>query len=141
MSVPLTAAQVIALAVLLGAISPRAAGAAGPAAAAKPAPAAPSPGFERCRAHADIDACYDALRRNPSDPTLLGALGDALAHANRPADALRTYRRAAALAPGDRSIAARISALETKLSAKPAAPVRATNEKRYSNAAPESQSH
>ena len=140
MSLPLAAAQVIALAVLLGANSPRAVGAAGPAAVAKPGAAALGPGFERCRAHADIDACYDALRRNPSDPALLSALGDALARANRPADAMRTYRRAAALAPSDRTITAKISALETKLSAKPA-PARAANEKRYSNAAPESQSH
>jgi cytochrome c-type biogenesis protein CcmH/NrfG len=139
MSLPATAAQVIAVAVLLGAISPQAT-AAGPAPAANPAATASSPVFERCRARADVDACYDALRRSPSDPALLGALGDALARANRPADALRTYRRAAALAPSDRSIPARISALEAKTSAKPA-PARAANEKRYSNAAPESQSH
>lgn len=141
MSMPLTAALVIALALLLGAISPRLARAAAPAPAANPAAAAAlNAGFERCRARADIDACYDALRRNPSDPALLDALGDALARANRPADALRTYRRVAALSPSDRSIAAKISALQTKLSAKPA-PVRAANEKRFSNAAPESQSH
>ena len=140
MSLPVTAAQVVALAVLLGAISPRVAAAADPTPAPRSTAAAQNPGFERCRTRADIDACYDALRRNPSDPTLLGALGDALARANRPADALRTYRRVAALSPGDRSIAAKISALEAKSSAKPA-PVRAANEKRFSNAAPESQSH
>ena len=140
MSLPVTAAHAMALAVLLTANLPRMAAAAGPAPAAKPAATAPNPGFERCRARADIDACYDALRRNPSDPVLLGALGDALARANRPADALRTYRRVAALTPGDRSIAAKISALEAKASAKPA-PARAASEKRYSNAAPESQSH
>ena len=138
MNLPVTAAHAIALAVLLTANSPRATAAAGPA-AAKPA-TAPNPGFERCRTRADVDACYDALRRNPSDPALLAALGDALARANRPADALRTYRRVAALTPGDRSIAAKISALEAKASAKPA-PARAASEKRYSNAAPESQSH
>jgi cytochrome c-type biogenesis protein CcmH/NrfG len=139
MSLP-AAAQAISLAVLLGAIWPQAQ-AAGPAPAANPAAAAAqNPGLERCRARADVDACYDALRRSPSDPALLSALGDALAHANRPADALRTYRRAAALAPSDRSIPAKISALEAKASAKPA-PARAANEKRYSNAAPESQSH
>ena len=141
MSLPVTAAQVIALAVLLGTNSPRMArAAAGPAAAAKSPAAAQNPGFERCRVRADVDACYDALRRSPSDPALLAALGDALARANRPADALRTYRRAAALAPSDRSIVAKINALETKASAKPA-PVHAANEKRFSNAAPESQSH
>jgi cytochrome c-type biogenesis protein CcmH/NrfG len=141
MSLPATAAQVIALAVLLGAASPRVARAASPVPTANPAAtAALNAGFERCRARADIDACYDALRRNPSDPALLGALGDALARVNRPADALRTYRRAAALAPSDRSITAKISALEAKVSAKPA-PMRAATEKRFSNAAPESQSH
>jgi len=140
MSLPTTVAQAIVLAVLLGANSLRVAEAASPAPAAKPAAAASNARSERCHVHADIDACYDALRWSPSDPALLGALGDALARANRPADALRTYRRAAALAPSDRSIAAKISALETKASAKPA-PVRVANEKRYSNAAPESQSH
>jgi cytochrome c-type biogenesis protein CcmH/NrfG len=139
MSLPVTAAHAVTLTLLLGAISLRVA-AADPAPAAKPVAAALNPGFERCRTRADVDACYDALRRNPSDPTLLGALGDALARVNRPADALRTYRRAAALSPSDRSIAAKISALEAKASAKPA-PVRAANEKRFSNAAPESQSH
>ncbi|HEV7357854.1 MAG TPA: hypothetical protein VGN99_07645 [Steroidobacteraceae bacterium] len=140
MSLPVTAAHVITLAVLLGAISPHAARAAAPVPTANPASAALNPGFERCRTRSDIDACYDALRRNPSDPTLLGALGDALARANRPADALRTYRRVAALSPSDRSITAKISALEAKTSAKPA-PARAATEKRFSNAAPESQSH
>ena len=93
MSSPATLAQVIALTVLLGAISPQAR-AAGPAPAANSAAAAAqNPAFERCRARADVDACYDALRRNPSDPVLLVALGDALAHANRPADALREMLR------------------------------------------------
>jgi len=134
---PVAAAQVIALAVLLGAISPCVARAASPAPPANPAAAALN---DRCRARADIDACYDALRRTPSDPSLLGALGDALARANRPADALRTYRRVAVLSPSDRSNAEKISALEAKASAKPA-PARAANQKRFSNAAPESQSH
>jgi Flp pilus assembly protein TadD len=136
MRLPVTAAQVIGLAVLFGAVSPHAARAAGPVPTANPAAAAAlNAGFERCRARADIDACYDALRRNPSDPALLAALGDALARVNRPADAMRTYRRAAALSPSDRSIAAKIGALEAKASARPA-PVRAA-----SNVAPESQSH
>jgi cytochrome c-type biogenesis protein CcmH/NrfG len=141
MSAAVTASQAFALAVLLGVLSPPAARAEGaaPPPPSKPAQAALSAGFERCR-HADIDACYDALRWNPSDPALLEALGDALTRQNRPADALRTYRRAASLAPRDPSIAAKISAIESKSSAK-RAPVRTANEKRYSNAAPESQSH
>ena len=135
---PVATAQAFALAVLLGTISPPPA-AQGAAPISQPAQAALSAGFERCR-RADIDACYDALRWNPSDPALLEALGDALTRVNRPADALRTYRRAAALAPRDPSISAKISAIESKASAK-RAPVRAANEKRYSNAAPEAQSH
>jgi cytochrome c-type biogenesis protein CcmH/NrfG len=109
-------------------------------------PAAGKPDTERCRA---VDACYDAIRRNPSDPSLLLALGDALLRANRPADALRTYQRLATLTPNTPGVAAKISAIETKLSAKrPSgnAPTRtaaadAASAKHYSNAAPEAQSH
>jgi cytochrome c-type biogenesis protein CcmH/NrfG len=90
----------------------------------------------RCSARADVDACYDAIRRNPSDPALLVALGDALVHANRPTDAIRNYRRAAALAPNTRGLPAKISAAEAKSVAKSA-----VVSKRYSNAAPETQSH
>jgi cytochrome c-type biogenesis protein CcmH/NrfG len=108
--------------------------------------AASSADAERCRAHGSIDTCYDAIRRSPSDPTLLASLGDAFARANRAADALRTYRRAATLAPGNRDLAAKVAALEAKSSAKraPAVSLRAANDaisRRYSNAAPESQSH
>src|ERR1700693_2895159 len=53
----------------------------------------------RCVTQADVDACNDAIRRNPSDPGLLVALADALVRAKRPADAIRYYRRAAVLAP------------------------------------------
>ena len=115
----------------------------------KPAAAAPNlnSDFERCRA-GTIDACYDAIRWRPSDPSLLSALGDALLRANRPADALRTYQRVAALAPNMPGVVAKISAIETKLSAKHApgkgsgqgAGADATS-KRYSNAAAETQSH
>jgi chromosome segregation ATPase len=76
--------------------------------------------FQRCRAGA-LDACYDAIRWKPSDPSLLSALGDALLRANRPADALRTYQRVATLAPNLPGVAAKISAIEAKLSAKRAA--------------------
>jgi cytochrome c-type biogenesis protein CcmH/NrfG len=106
-----------------------------------------SPDADRCRARGSVEACYDAIRRNPSDPTLLTSLGDAFARANRPVDALRTYRRAASLAPSDRGVAAKIAALEAKPSPKrvaTTAPVRAADQsatRRYSNAAPESQSH
>ena len=73
----------------------------------------------RCRA-GEIEACYDAIRYKPSDPSLLYALGDALQRANRPADALRAYQRVAILAPDTPGVAAKISALEAKLSTKQA---------------------
>jgi cytochrome c-type biogenesis protein CcmH/NrfG len=96
----------------------------------------------RCRAYSDIDACYNAVRWNPGDPALLVSLGDALLRAKRPADALRNYHRAAALAPNMHGLAAKISAAEAKLA--PHAPVTANKPapvKHYSNAAPETQSH
>ena len=105
--------------------------------------------FERCTAQANLDACYDAVRFKPSDPSLLSALGDALARANRPTDALRTYQRVAALAPKLPGVAEKISAIEAKLSAKRppanssarAISANAASGKRFSNAAPETQSH
>jgi predicted Zn-dependent protease len=116
------------------------------AAAGRPPAATLKRDFDNCRAHANLDACYDAVRWNPSDPALLVALGDALAAANRPADALRTYKRAAALAPGMRGLNAKISAIETKLSkhagnTPPRAAPHSASDKRYSNIAPDSQSH
>jgi hypothetical protein len=106
-----------------------------------------NPDADRCRARGSVEACYDAIRRSPSDPTLLTSLGDAFARANRPVDALRTYRRAATLAPSDRGVAAKIAALEAKPSPKRVAAVPAARPadpgatRRYSNAAPESQTH
>jgi hypothetical protein len=72
------------------------------------------------------------------------ALADALVRAKRPADALRYYRRAAVIAPNLPAVAAKISATEAKLSSKRASgnlSAAAANGKRYSNAAPEAQSH
>jgi cytochrome c-type biogenesis protein CcmH/NrfG len=108
-------------------------------------PAALERDYERCRVHADVDACYDALRRNPRDPTLLVALGDDLLRAKRPADAIRAYRRAAALDPG-LGVAAKMSAAQEMLSSprasgKPQAAAREGPVQRYSNAAPTTQSH
>ena len=105
---------------------------------------------ESCRSHANIDACYDAIRWNPNDPALLVALADAFVVAKRPADALRNYKRAAALAPQMPGLAAKMTAVEAKKAAKPrvsrsvpAEPRSASTaaSPRYSNAAPESQSH
>jgi cytochrome c-type biogenesis protein CcmH/NrfG len=103
----------------------------------------------RCRAHANLDACYDAIRWSPGDSALLVALGDALVRARRPEDAIRSYRRAAALAPNMPGVAAKISAAEAKLASRRAprkltvdrASVSGASGKRYSNAAPEAQSH
>jgi Flp pilus assembly protein TadD len=131
-------------------------GVAGSVAATSPPPGQPAAtsanfnaDFERCRAQANLDACYDAIRWRPSDPSLLSALGDALVRANRPADALRTYRRVASLAPNLPGVVAKITAIEATISAKRApvnAPMRSASAaaepgKRYSNAAPETQSH
>jgi cytochrome c-type biogenesis protein CcmH/NrfG len=91
-----------------------------------------------CRAHADLDACYDAIRWNPGDPTLLVALGNALLVAQRPADALRNYQRAAALAPNTPGIAAKIKLAQVRMTSRRPPP---PPPKRYSNAAPETQSH
>ena len=90
----------------------------------------------RCRANADVDACYDAIRWTPSDPALLVALGDALERAQRPADAIRNYRRAAVLAPAMRGISAKIGTAQAKLAA-----MNGASKRRYSNADPEAQSH
>jgi hypothetical protein len=100
----------------------------------------------RCRAQGDLNACYDAIRWSPGDPALLVALADALVRAKRPADALRNYRRAAEIAPNMPGVAAKISAAEAKSSSR-RAPGKlsgdraSVNGKRYSNAAPEAQSH
>ena len=118
-------------------------------AAADPPETAIKRDFESCRAHANIDACYDALRWKPSDPELLVALGDAQLRAQRAADAIRAYKRAAEIAPNMPGLAAKISAIEAKASAKHAAgngaargvAVHADAGKRYSNAASEAQSH
>jgi cytochrome c-type biogenesis protein CcmH/NrfG len=102
-----------------------------------------------CSVQANIDACYDAIRWSPNDPALLVGLGDALLRAKRSQDAIRSYRRAAALAPGMPGLAAKITAAELALSSKQAsarppgdrASGSAGTDKRYSNAAAEAQSH
>jgi len=135
-----------------------------PASAAVPAPGtgdaelastgkAPAATLKRdsalCSVQANINACYDAIRRSPNDPALLVGLGDALLRAKRSQDAIRIYRRAAALAPGMPGLAAKITAAEQTLTSKQgsARPLgdrasgSAVTDKRYSNAAPEAQSH
>ncbi len=108
----------------------------------------------RCRARSDLDACYDAVRRNPGDASISVALGDALRRAKRPADALRSYRRAATQAPNTPGLAAKIAGLEGNppgkrvthsAPAERAAPDRAPSERasarRFTNAATDGQSH
>jgi cytochrome c-type biogenesis protein CcmH/NrfG len=92
--------------------------------------------YASCSTQSNVEACYDAIRYNPSDPALLMATGDALIRAGRPADALRIYHRAAQLAPNTRGVAGKISSAEAKLAA-----LNASLSRRYSNAAPETQSH
>ena len=101
----------------------------------------------RCKA-GSVDACYDAIRWSPHDASLLVDLGDDLARAGKPADAIRSYRRAASIAPNLPGLGAKIKAVEIKMAAKPAprsAPSSVSNNKpppkRYSNAAPDSESH
>jgi cytochrome c-type biogenesis protein CcmH/NrfG len=107
-------------------------------------PAALKRDTARCSSQADVEACYNAIRRNPNDPALLVALGDALVRAQRLEDAIRNYRRAVVIAPGMSGVAAKISAAQEKMATR-RAPVRPTGsagtDKRFSNAAPEAQSH
>jgi cytochrome c-type biogenesis protein CcmH/NrfG len=135
------------LASLLLTAGPWARGAAAPS-AAKVSPAVLKRDTARCTSQADLDACYDALRWQPSDPALLVGLGDALRRANRPADALRNYQRAAELAPTMRGLSAKINATQASLHAKRMrnlstehAAGSALPAKHYSNAAPVAQSH
>jgi cytochrome c-type biogenesis protein CcmH/NrfG len=130
---------VLSLLLLANAAWPRAASPVG-----SEAPASLKRDTARCSTQADIDACYNAIRWSPNDPALLVALGDALMRAQRLQDAIRNYRRAAVLAPGTQGLAAKITAAEQKLASKPAKPPTsggAVTAKRYSNAAPEAQSH
>jgi tetratricopeptide (TPR) repeat protein len=71
----------------------------------------------RCSTLSDLDACAEAARIRPDDAALLVAHADALVRAKRPAEAIGRYRRAAALAPDQPEIAAKISAAEDQLQA------------------------
>jgi hypothetical protein len=101
----------------------------------------------RCQA-GNLDACYDAIRWNPRDPALLVGLGDGLARAGRPVDAIRNYRHAAAMAPNFPGLTAKINLVEARMSTKrvprstpPSAANNKTAVKQFSNTEPESQSH
>jgi predicted Zn-dependent protease len=102
-----------------------------------------------CRAHRNLDACSDAVRWSPGDPVLITNLADALMRAGRVPEALRDYRRAAALAPEMRGLDAKIKAAEARLTSRrppkkvalDRSSVDAADKKRYSNGEPEAQSH
>jgi tetratricopeptide (TPR) repeat protein len=68
----------------------------------------------RCSKLADIEACDQALARQPGDPQIHLAKADALLQAKRPADALAAYRRARELAPDDATIGQKIATAETQ---------------------------
>lgn len=112
-----------------------------------------------CRTHKDLSSCSDAVRWSPGDPVLVVALADALARAGRLQEAIRDYRRAAALDANIRGLDAKINAAEAKLAphrlprkaliahdianASPAKHDAASTSapQRYSNLDPETQSH
>ena len=68
----------------------------------------------RCSRLGDLEACDQALARQPGDPQIQLAKADALLKAKRPADALGAYRRARELAPDDATIEQKIAAAETQ---------------------------
>jgi tetratricopeptide (TPR) repeat protein len=103
---------------------------------------------QQCRAHARVGVCDDALRWNPSDPSLLVAMGDALMRVRRFPDAIRAYQRAAAIAPHTPGLKDKIeTAQTTSAKIKPAG--RAAHDasgetesgKRFSNSEPDTQTH
>jgi cytochrome c-type biogenesis protein CcmH/NrfG len=101
---------------------------------------------QRCRAHTSVNACDDAIRWNPRDPSLLVAMGDTLMKVRRPADAVRAYQRAASLAPTLPGIAEKIEAAQAsaaKLKARSAgdASNSPASGKRFSNSDPDTQTH
>jgi tetratricopeptide (TPR) repeat protein len=66
----------------------------------------------RCAQLSDLAACEEALKGRPNDPQILAAQGDALLKAGRPAEAAAAYRRATAIEPQNRALAAKISSAE-----------------------------
>ncbi len=68
----------------------------------------------RCTRMGDLDACDQALARQPDDPQIVVAKADALVQAQRPGAALEVYRRAHQLAPQDATVEQKISAAEAQ---------------------------
>ena len=106
-----------------------------------------APAAQRCRARTSVSACDDAIRWNPSDPSLLVAMGDTLMKARRPADAVRAYQRAATLVPNMPGIAAKIEAAQAaaaKLKSRSTAGDASSSPavgRRFSNSEPDTQTH
>jgi cytochrome c-type biogenesis protein CcmH/NrfG len=96
---------------------------------------------QRCRAHPAVGSCDDALRWNPSDASLLAAMGDALMRERRSADALRAYQRAAALAPDTPGLQKKIKTAQGAKKAVADASSSAPQAKRFSNSDPDTQTH
>jgi len=112
---------------------------------------------QQCRAHARVSVCDDALRWNPSDPSLLVAMGDALVRVRRLADAIRAYQRAAVIAPQTPRLQEKIEAAQASEKNKPAdrpgherpgrdrpgrdAPGETDSGRRFSNSEPDTQTH
>jgi cytochrome c-type biogenesis protein CcmH/NrfG len=81
------------------------------------------------------------LRWNPSDASLLAAMGDALMRERRSADALRAYQRAAALAPDTPGLQKKIKTAQGAKKAVADASSSAPQAKRFSNSDPDTQTH
>lgn len=68
----------------------------------------------RCTRLGDIEACDQALARQPDDSQVQLAKADALLQAKRPGEALSAYRRAHELNPGDAGIEQKIAAAQAQ---------------------------
>jgi tetratricopeptide (TPR) repeat protein len=68
----------------------------------------------RCTRFADVEACDQALAMKPDDAAIVIARGDALLKAQRPLEALDSYRRAAALDPSNADTAAKVNAAQAQ---------------------------
>jgi tetratricopeptide (TPR) repeat protein len=111
----------------------------------------------RCTSLQDAAACAELVRAAPDDAQAYASQGDALLKAGRTAEALDSYRRAAALAP-NLPLGDKVASLQAQLASSAGSfgeaaqvtprqktPVRvaraATEKPRYSNMEPESRSH
>ena len=68
----------------------------------------------RCTRFSDIAACDEALVLKPDDAAIVTARADALAKANRLAESISAYQRAAILSPGNADIATKLASGQTQ---------------------------